>query len=545
MVTVNILSGQTLWQALQEQGYEVERPCGGNGLCKGCQVYVDGIGRMESCQFEREGSYLVELPKKYSFDAVGEMFDAGMEHGDVERDADSDTDGDAGLYREIEARFGVAGQKNWDANPVAAVDIGTTTVAMKLFYRGKVYESGFVNPQRAFGADVMSRIQAANGGALEDMQTVLREKLYQELRELVLKCEADTAINHCENKADSMDKCPKDVCASQLDEIIIILSANTTMQHIYRGLSCEGLGKAPFSPVTLDLEKVVGKCCGFKGIDSVGSGEERMRVEEIFLPGISAFVGADIVSGIYALDMLEEEKPVLLLDLGTNGEMALGCKKKLLVASAAAGPAFEGSELAMHIHASGIMRVLHELIVCKNIDNYGTLVDKYFENGYPVDMCGDEIAETKISEAGRDETESFEAGSSDTKEKLWMTQEDIREIQMAKGAIRAGIEMLLGAYGIVSEEVEKVYLAGGMGYYINPEDAVAIGLLPDAFLQKNTIQAVGNTSLQGAVRFLQEGEAAAVEKLHRITDLAKEIVLANTTRFHSLYMKYMNFEEES
>ena len=545
MVTVKIMSGQTLWQVLQEQGYEVERPCGGNGLCKGCQVYVDGIGMVKSCQFETEGSYLVELPKKHSFDAVGEMFDAGMERGDVERDADSDTDGDAGLYREIEARFGVDGQKNWDANPVAAVDIGTTTVAMKLFYRGKVYESGFVNPQRAFGADVMSRIQAANGGALKDMQTILREKLYQELRKLVLKCEADTAINHCENKANTIDKCSKDVCTFQFDDISIIISANTTMQHICRGLSCEGLGKAPFSPVTLDLEKTVKKCWKFRKTNSIESGEERMMVEEIFLPGISAFVGADIVSGIYALDMLEEEKPVLLLDLGTNGEMALGCKKKLLVASAAAGPAFEGSELAMQIHASGIMRVLHELIVCKNIDNYGTLVDKYFENGYPVDMCGDEIAETKISEAGRDETESFEAGSSDTKEKLWMTQEDIREIQMAKGAIRAGIEMLLGAYGIAPEEVEKVYLAGGMGYYINPEDAVAIGLLPDAFLQKNTIQAVGNTSLQGAVRFLQEGEAAAVEKLHRITDLAKEIVLANTTRFHSLYMKYMNFEEES
>lgn len=545
MVTVNILLGQTLWQALQEQGYEVERPCGGNGLCKGCQVYVDGIGMVKSCQFETEGSYLVELPKKHSFDAVGEMLEVGLESGNVERDADTDTDGDAGLYREIDARIGAAWQKSWDANPVVAVDIGTTTVAMKLFYREMVYETGFVNPQRLFGADVMSRIQAANGGALKDMQTILREKLYQELRKLVLKCEADTAIIHCENKANTIDKCSKDVCTFQFDDISIIISANTTMQHICRGLSCEGLGKAPFSPVTLDLEKTVKKCWKFRKTNSIESGEERMMVEEIFLPGISAFVGADIVSGIYALDMLEEEKPVLLLDLGTNGEMALGCKKKLLVASTAAGPAFEGSELAMQIHASGIMRVLHELIVCKNIDNYGTLVDKYFENGYPVDMCGDEIAETKISEAGRDETESFEAGSSDTKEKLWMTQEDIREIQMAKGAIRAGIEMLLGAYGIAPEEVEKVYLAGGMGYYINPEDAVAIGLLPDAFLQKNIIQAVGNTSLQGAVRFLQEGEATAVEKLHRITDLVKEIVLANTTRFHSLYMKYMNFEEES
>ena len=135
------------------------------------------------------------------------MLEVGLESGNVERDADTDTDGDAGLYREIDARIGAAWQKSWDANPVVAVDIGTTTVAMKLFYRGMVYESGFVNPQRLFGADVMSRIQAANGGALKDMQTILREKLYQELRKLVLKCEADTAIVHCENKANTIDKC--------------------------------------------------------------------------------------------------------------------------------------------------------------------------------------------------------------------------------------------------------------------------------------------------------------------------------------------------
>ena len=166
MVTVKIMSGQTLGQALKEQGYEVERPCGGNGLCKGCQVYVDGIGMVKSCQFAEEGSYLVEIPKKHLFDAVGEMLGAGMESGNLDKDADKDVDKDADLDRDT--RIYAVQRKDWDANPVAAVDIGTTTVVLKLSYRGRMYETGFVNPQRAFGADVMSRIQAANGGIRVD-----------------------------------------------------------------------------------------------------------------------------------------------------------------------------------------------------------------------------------------------------------------------------------------------------------------------------------------------------------------------------------------
>lgn len=445
MLTVEIMPGQTLWQALTECGYEIERPCGGKGLCEGCRVYVEGIGRVRSCQFAEPGSYRVELLEQMQFEAVGAASDRG----------------------------------NILAEPAAAVDIGTTTIVMKLFYKGKVYETGFVNPQRVFGADVMSRIQAANDGALWKLQALLREKLYQELEILMKRCGADIAESW---------------------QVNMVISANTTMQHIYRGFSCEGLGRAPFSPVTLELERANGS---------------NDHVQEIFLPGISAYVGADIVSGIYALELLEEEKPVLLLDLGTNGEMALGCKKKLLVASTAAGPAFEGSELAMNIHASGIMRILHELIRERKIDKNGTLVDPYFEHGYPVQ-----------------------------KQDLRITQEDIREIQMAKGAIRAGIEMLLGAYGIAPQEVEKVYLAGGMGYYLEPEDAAAIGLLPYEFLQKKKIQSVGNTSLRGAVRFLQEEEAQAAKQLQRIKEMAKEITLANTARFQKLYMKYMNFEEE-
>lgn len=462
-IRIEVKSGQTLWQAMKEKGIGIERPCGGNGLCRGCMVQVEGKGMVRSCQFSEAGTYEVQLPESgiCSFDVVD-----GQE-----------TKAEAEKLLEYE-------------KPVAVVDIGTTTVALKLFWNKQVQTASFVNPQRQFGADVMSRIQAANHGALLEMQQLLQNRVYQELMEL-------------------LDKSGYFEEEQKVWRVRLVIAANTTMMHIYRGLSCEGLGKAPFSPVTLEFgQRIVEKRLDIqKVVDN-----RRLEVEEIYLPGISTFVGADIVSGIYALDICKEDKPVLLLDLGTNGEMALGCKHKLLVASAAAGPAFEGSPLAMQIHASGIMRVFHKLIRCKNIDEYGTLVDKYFKEGYPIDNG------------------------------IRLTQEDIREIQMAKAAIRAGIEMLLGAYGITAQEVEKVYLAGGMGYYLDAEDAAAMGLLPEVFVQQNKVQSVGNTSLKGIVRYLEEGEDNAKDELLRIKNLAKEIVLSKAGRFQTLYLEHMNFK---
>lgn len=520
-----VQKGQTLWQAMKENGIVIGRPCGGNGLCQGCIVDVKGIGIVRSCQFVKEGVYQVELPEQLLKDRE---FTAVME---CERGFEKMSDPDRAVVRKQEVegeKDALHQQMGEDMFPVAVVDIGTTTVALKLFCEEREYTSSFINPQRQYGADVMSRIQAANRGELLEMQTLLKDKLYSELAKgWKVLCQSDDTEMEPPN----------------WQMIKIVISANTTMQHIYRGLSCEGLGKYPFAPVTLELahqmeqleEWKLKKVMAEKGKTACAG--NKLEVETIYMPGISTYVGADIVSGIYALDILEEEKPVLLLDLGTNGEMVLGCKRKLLVASAAAGPAFEGSPLAMQIYASGIMRVLHEMILCKSIDEYGTLVDKYFDEGYPVDRQQKRLSEESEEATGEISEEINPIGQ---KSQVRITQDDIREIQMAKAAIRAGIEMLLNAYGIAASEVEKVYLAGGMGYYLNPEDAVAIGLLPEEFLQEGKIFSVGNTSLQGAIRLIKEGEAGE-EKLQEIKELAKEIVLANAARFHELYMKYINF----
>lgn len=438
-----VFPGETMLGALQRIQVNIDAPCGGNGTCGRCEVTVYGIGKVKACQFRKPGMYEVTVPKQTEFDAVTTAADHPAKQKAELRKADRNMHG-------------------------AAVDIGTTTVAVRIFADGCVTEKKFTNPQRAYGADVMSRIRAAEEGFGEELQKLIAEPLQQAVGEAAP----------------------------------VIVSANTTMQHLLEGLSCEGLGKAPFQPVTLKLRELDGGMAGMK---------KGSRL--VFLPGISAFVGADIVSGIYACGMAEQEKISLFLDLGTNGEMAIGNRHHLFVASASAGPAFEGSELAQQIYGAGIMKTLHQMLTDGILDETGLLTDPYFEEGYPVD------AETQVR----------------------MKQDDIRDIQMAKAAIHAGIWILLKTYGVSLADVDKVYLAGGMGYYLNPEDAIAIGLLPKEFEGK--IQAIGNSSLDGAARYLENPKEAG-EKMKQITDMAREVVLAEHPLFQTFYMDGMNFPKK-
>jgi uncharacterized 2Fe-2S/4Fe-4S cluster protein (DUF4445 family) len=285
---------------------------------------------------------------------------------------------------------------------------------------------------------------------------------------------------------------PVEAAIASIEEadVAIAIAANTTMLHILNGWNPAGLGKAPFAPQSVALWN---------------RQEGKLSITE--LPGVSAFIGADIVSGLYALDVQKQTTPVFFLDLGTNGEMAVGKNGKLLVTSTAAGPAFEASGPALSLHASGLLRVLHEMLDAGVMDENGTLCEAYFDSGYPV-------GEVVIS------------------------QDLIRDLQMAKAAIRAGIEILIREYGIPAEEIGTLYLAGGMGYYIDPEDAIAVGLIPEAFRGK--IVSAGNTSLRGAARFLREPETAP-EELAKITGMTEELLLAEHPDFEELYIRYMTF----
>lgn len=394
-----------------------------------------------------------------------------------------------------------------------AIDIGTTTLALELLEAGTgnpVCEYAMVNSQRQYGADVIARIQAATEGRGQALQDCIREDLRNGISILLQKA---------------------DISLEQITKVLI--SGNTTMGHLLMGYDCSGLGVYPFTPVEIgliksDLEQLL---------------QLPQKTEVVLLPGISTYVGADIVSGLYACGFDEREELSLLVDLGTNGEMALGSKDKILVTSTAAGPAFEGGNIKwgmgsvagaicsvkldgdqaqiktirdkapIGICGTGVLEMTAELLREELIDETGLLEDAYFEDGFPIVKTED----------GRSIT---------------FTQKDVREIQLAKAAVRAGVETLILRYGVKKEQISRVYLAGGFGYRLDTEKAIAIGMLPEEFAGK--ITAVGNSSLSGAAKCVRE--AAGCEKMQQLIRKSEEIELSSDKAFQEFYMDAMYFE---
>lgn len=356
---------------------------------------------------------------------------------------------------------------------VAAVDIGTTTIAMQLrsMADGEVFDTfTCLNPQRNYGADVLSRIEAAEEPeAAEAMQKAVRDSLEQGIRRFrrrlsVLQLSA----------ADKKLPAGKTESGADIKPILkrMVIAANTTMVHLLMGYDVSKLGSYPFEPQTLSAVHT-----------------KLFDLDTVILPGASAFVGGDIVAGIHALRMQEREEVTLLLDLGTNGEMVLGNKDRLIAAATAAGPAFEGNG---ECHGADLMALTAALLKEGLLDSTGLLAEPYFENG--VDVGG-----------------------------VHLTQQYIRQLQMAKSAICTGIRILCRKYGLTdTSAISRVWLAGGMGYYLDSASAADIGLFPAELAERT--KAVGNAALEGAFLYGREAQNAVEIKAPAIEvfNLAEE-----------------------
>ena len=338
-------------------------------------------------------------------------------------------------------------------------------------------------------ADVISRIQASNDGKKEELQQLV----LTDLRNLITDLGEDP------------------------ETIPVVIAGNTTMQHLLLGLSCETLGVAPFTPVDISLHEVK---------------------NQLLLPGISTYVGADIVAGIVATGMDQSEEVCLLIDMGTNGEMAIGNKDKIMVASTAAGPAFEGGNISCGVAGipgaisrvtitdgtaqcetiggkepvglcgTGVLEVMYELLKEEIVDETGLMDDEYVDDGFP--LAGDIV----------------------------FTDRDIREVQLAKSAIRAGAETLIKEFGVTYDGISKLYLAGGFGQKIDLEKAAGIGILPPELIDRT--EAAGNTSLQGAVMAAQDDSVR--DRYLRAVAVSEEVSLSESTLFNDLYVQHMFFE---
>lgn len=363
-----------------------------------------------------------------------------------------------------------------------AADIGTTTVVLQLrrILNGAVEDTfACENPQRIYGADVLSRLEAAEDAAI-------REKMQQAVEKVL---------------GEGIGQFKKHLLETGDTEEIrgMAVAANTTMTHLLLGYDVSGLGSYPFTPY--NLNEVRTKLCG---------------LDCVVLPGISAFLGGDITAGIKVLSMDKRRELSLLIDLGTNGEMVLGNKNGLLATSVAAGPAFEGGAY----FGTDLMSCAARLLAEGKLDETGLLADPYFETGIMVDG-------------------------------VQVTQKDIRSLQLAKAAVSAGIQILSKKYGLREvSRIDRVFLAGGMGYYLDKKAAVDIGLIPGC-LEKKTFTA-GNTSLEGAFLYGRESflpESPSKRALNGedrqaagTAGLITEFNLAEEAAFAKEYVNAMNLK---
>lgn len=490
----NISQKENLLLLLQQKGEYLPAYCGGNGKCGKCRVRF-AANAPDPTPKERELLQTDALADGWRLacevcieDAVAiEMDEAGDE-----REIFSETGFDpaaAGLVPEWEKKPALP---DGVTASVVAVDIGTTTLAASRVEKaaGTVVQTvTSVNHQRAYGADVITRIKAACEGNGDQLQ----QSIIGDLRTMVGKLGLDFAKTQ------------------------LIISGNTTMGHLLQGYACDTLGVAPYRPVDISLHTW-----------------QNMEI----LPGISTFVGADIVSGIMACSMDRREEISLLIDLGTNGEMVIGNKDRLLATSTAAGPAFEGGNIQCGV--AGIPGAISSVEIVGKHPVVATIGGQA-----PIGLCGTGVLEAvcALQKAGLiDEMglldEAYAQNGYPLAGAVCFTAKDIREVQLAKAAIRAGIEVLIGEYGIGYDQVDRVYLAGGFGQKVNVAKAVAIGLMPGAFLKKTV--AVGNSSLAGAVMVARRPRLAA--RFAEVADMAEEIALAENEDFNDLYMDHLFFQ---
>jgi uncharacterized 2Fe-2S/4Fe-4S cluster protein (DUF4445 family) len=479
---------ESLLETLRKAGLVIDAPCGGQGKCGKCRLTIKEEGSHASktvaaCQYKPQcgssASISVSLNTKPGAIAITHV-----------------KKNEIGTFQ----------------LPGLALDIGTTTVDAALVGPGGMIATiALPNDQKVYGADVMSRIGACCGEKDgRDNLHILSSLIRNEAQAIINAFQIDTF------QSKTAEKLP-----------VLAVAGNTTMLHLFLGEDPGGMAGLPFKPAFLDARSVEGSALGLS-VDKVQT-----------LPCLAAFIGADIMAGLACLDkpacLCKPERhrpPFLLLDLGTNAEMALVLEDRIICTSAAAGPALEGAGISCGMGGlkGAVSRVSRENGALK-LDVIGGSPAHKVE---PCGICGAGLVDAvalMLDEKVIDGSGAFTKGSewklAETKDcgkNLSITARDVRQFQLAKGAILSGVELLLRKAGLDERAVNTVYLAGGLGYYINPESAVKTGLLPAGF--EGRIAAAGNLSLEGAARSLTEPDfidyCTSLRSKCRVMDLAKE-----------------------
>jgi uncharacterized 2Fe-2S/4Fe-4S cluster protein (DUF4445 family) len=458
---VEVPRGVALASVLPELG--VEFPCGGIALCGACRVRVLE-GSLSITESDRSIFSANELDDgwRLACQARAEtplVLECGQWCMDVLTD-------DSFLCGAGKPGLGVA------------IDLGTTTIAAQLIdlTTGNVLGvETALNPQASFGSDVMSRIRAAMLGA--DLTSIVRLALRQMIARL---------------------------SSGREEEIVeVVLVGNTVMHHLFCGLDVEPLSRAPFQSPHLGAQSFLPHELGWPLPPACGIRFERC---------LGGFVGSDILAGIHAAGIARGEDLLALVDLGTNGEIAIGNRDGVVCASTAAGPAFEAGSIRMGMRAStgAISRVS-----LSHGEMRVTVIGDVEARG----ICGSGLVDAvaagleygAILPSGRiaNSTKQFSV-----KAPVVLYQADIRELQLAKAAIASGFRLLLKRLGASAGSLRNIYLAGAFGNYVQAESAIRIGLI-EAPLER--IHASGNTALRGAKILLLSANEPALPRIEHVS----------------------------
>ena len=480
-------TGERLLDVLRRAGVNVTAPCGGLGRCGKCRAAVNGEDVL-ACQYRLSEDAEVTVQELRG----GAILGGEAATGEGTRLA-------------------------------AALDLGTTTLALRLYDLDTgacVGQRTAWNAQAAYGADVITRAQYcmehAEGTA--KLQSVIHSQLDELLRAL------GTSLQDIE---------------------ALFVSGNTIMQHLFAGLDPSSIAVAPFTPQTL-----------FGDCGNPGDPSPALRMTEIsYAPCVAGYVGGDITAGLLASGLFKKEGKYLFLDVGTNGEMALGGSRGFTCCAVASGPAFEGAGIACGMAGvdGAVSRVglrdgklFYEVIgggeakgLCGSglVDLAALLCREGIVTASGLLLPPDEVPDRWAAYLKEDEDGN---GVFFLTPEVYLTARDVRQLQLAKAAVAAGIRVLLKKSGTELAEIGGLYLAGGCGSFLNPRSAADIGMLPKELTEKTTV--LGNASLAGAGMALTDEGARA--RLRDIQLACRYIELSGDRDFNEEYPEQMFFYEE-
>jgi uncharacterized 2Fe-2S/4Fe-4S cluster protein (DUF4445 family) len=474
--------------------YGVEFPCGGRGRCKRCRVRILE-GELDATAEQRSILTAEDLAAGWRL-ACHSKVEGPLKLDIAQWETTILTDDTAFEFTPASG-LGIA------------VDLGTTTLVAQLLdlTTGHVLAvRTALNPQVVHGADVMSRVELSISGGAAKLRDLIREEIGRLVADLVAGATAASG-----------------------GASTVAIVGNTVMHHLFCGIGLEPLSHAPFEAVRDGLEV-------FRASDLSWRlpGDPEVR----FLPCLGSFVGSDVLAGILATRLYQSEQPVVLIDLGTNGEIVIGNRERILCASTAAGPAFEGGKISMG------MRAATGAITQVTVESRRAHVH-VIGGGPPRGICGSGLVDAVA--AGLELGVIRPTGRLRDARTPWplvepvsLTQSDIRELQLAKAAIAAGLRILLARLGVARSDITRVYLAGAFGNYVNRGSARRIGLLD---FPLEIVEPAGNTALLGAKMSLflaDRGEWAHAAIRARTEHLS----LAADEHFLDTYVEEMTFPAE-